>query len=575
MGQFRTTADIADEVLQKSGEPTNGTSAYEDLVITYLNKAQQALVGGGSIYSLKVDEVWTWAKAKYPIVLNLEPIITGTVAAVFNEIGVTFTDTVDTDVTGWNLQLNGTSTVYRILAHTGGAIVAVLDSGFVDTTGVYGFRLWKSDYDLIPTHSYIDSTNDRIDFVEVGTTQLTAVLDHGAYRNDELVVQIANKLNLAGTTGLYSGDYDPNTRKLSITSTLAGGKIFSLLGATGTNRKRSGLPLLGLDRIDYSGAGTYESTYVTNGVSRLVEPFRVYSRDNILRTITSTDITELNATGPNTFYYNKGIPSQFARIREDFDGTVTVRFNCFPDQRTKVEIDYVPIPIDLQDHDGSIPVVPRKEIDVLIHAAAMFIQFDKEDDKWQASLKLVEGQLNAMEKKQRSEAFRTGDGFAQIQPRADLGNRRYLRYGYPWNPGNNASTAPDNVPAGQTNSVTLPYTAFMDVGATKQFTARVLPSNHTLFAMIVKHTIQFAGTGITQLLLDIGTAEEPTKFINGFDLLQAVTPIASDSVLTVYYAGGVAKEIMVRATATGANLDQLSAGSVDIFFQESVIGGGI
>lgn len=575
MGQFRDTADIADEVLQKAGEPVNGTSPYEGLVLTYLNKAQQALVAGGSIFSLKVDEVWSWARSRYPMVLELEPpYATGTVSLINNDIGITFSDAPTYSLQGWTLMLTNRQTTYRITAHDAGQAVAVLDSGVTEPTGLYGFRAYKTDYELVPQYLYVDASNDRLDFEEDAGVPLMAQLDRGTYTAASLLAHVISKLNLVGTTGAYSGTYDPDTRHYFITSTLAGGNIFSLLGATGTNRKRSALPLLGFDRLDYAGAGTYESTYATNGVSRLVEPFRVFARGTACREITSTDLVSLNHAYPFGYYSGEGTPTEFARVHESYDGTVTVRFNCFPRERTKVLVDWVPVPIDLQDHDGSVPVVPRKEIDVLIHAAAAFIAFDKEDDKLADFMKLTEAQILAMEKKQRAEDFRTGENYGQIVTRQDQCPSRKLRYGYPWNPGSSATTDPANVPASTTYPFTFPYTAFQDLTAQKSFTVRVLPANHTLFAIIVKHSVAFAGGGITQLLLDVGIDGDPTKFINGFDLMQTVSPTASESVLTVYFPAQ-SKEIKVRATATGDNLSALTQGSLTMYFQESVIGAGI
>ena len=108
MSQFRTTADILDEVLDKSGEVTNGNSPYESNAVTYLNKAHQAIVGGGSIFSLKVDEAWTWARSRHPINIELLPAVTaGSVQVTADSLNISFTSAPATSVEGWFIRPTG------------------------------------------------------------------------------------------------------------------------------------------------------------------------------------------------------------------------------------------------------------------------------------------------------------------------------------------------------------------------------------------------------------------------------------------------------------------------------------
>jgi len=571
MGQFRTTADIADEVLQKSGEVTNGNSDYEALVLKYLNKAHQAIIGGGNIYSIEVDESWPWARSRHPMILELEPcIVTGSVTVTAGDINVSFDNPPAQSVQGWFFQLNqdgNNSTVYRITAHEAGSDAAVLDSSMLDETGSYSFRLYKLEYELIPAYMYVDRTNDKIDFIQSGTTVLTATLTHGSYTPSTLLAHVVAQLNAAGATSVYSGSYDSVTRKFSLISSLAGGKIFSLLGATGTNRLRSSLPLLGFDRLDVTGAGTYTSVYVTNGISRLVEPFKVFSSEYSELEICSTDVGTMDDEVP-IGYATERVPRRFAKVHHANDGTIVVRFDSYPRYKTKVLIPWVPVPIDLQDNDASIPLIPRNEIDVLIHAATTFVLFDKEDDKWEKTLSVTKAQLEAMQKKLRSELRRTGDNFAQIIPRADLypGNKRRFRYGYTANPGSGAASSTGNT----TSTKTLTYLDFQTAGLTKSVVARTLPSNRMLMALVIKHSQAFAGGSISSLLLDVGTDSDPTQFVNGFDVMQAVGPGVQDSVVLLFYPS-ISTQIKVRATAVGANLSALTQGSVDVMLTESVI----
>lgn len=431
MAQFRTTADIKTEVLEKAGEPTNGNSGYDSLALTYLNKAHQAIIGGGSIFSLKVDEPWTWARAKKPIILELEPAVEGTVTVTEGLRTITFSAGPASSLEGWHFKVTDDPTVYKIAQHTAASTSATLDSAFLGSTGSKSYKAFKLDYVIAPTYIVIDSTNDKIDLIESGSTEQTVTLTHGAYTPAELIAHVATVLTALASAVTYTGSYDSVSRLFTITSDLAGGLVFKLLGATGTNRKRSALPSLGLDRLDHTGAASYTSAYIVGGVSRLVEPFKIFKQRTKNPFIYSADSVQMEMDYP-LWAVREAIPALFTKIEETEDGLVTVRFNSYPAEKMRVEVSWIPIPHDLQNNAASIPLVPRKDIDVLIHAAAAFILFDKEDTKFKDILGLAELQLAAMEKKNRSEMRRTDVNFGQIIPRQDHIRtvRSDLRYGY-------------------------------------------------------------------------------------------------------------------------------------------------
>ncbi len=430
MSQFRTTADCKLEVLEKAGEPTNGNSNYEAQAMTYLNKAHQVIVGGGSIFSLKVDEPWVWARAKYPMILELQPAVTGSATMTEGSRDVTFSVAPSSSVQYWYIKFANDKTVYRIAQHTAAAVAAKLDSSYLGASGSVSYTAFKLDYTVMPTFLIVDSSNDKLDLVESGSTEQTITLTHGSYTPTEYIAHIVTLLNALPGTVTYTGSYDTVGRLFTLTSDLNAGAVFKLLGATGTNRRRSALPALGLDRLDFSGAGTYTSTYIINGVSRLIEPFKVYVQHCKDPFIYSADPVGMELDYP-LWDVKERIPDRFCRVGESNDGCMTVRFNAYPKEKMRVEIMFVPLPHDLQDNAASVPLVPRVDIDTLIHAAACFIMFDKEDTKFADTLNLVGAQLAAMEKKNRSMLRRTGTNFGAIQPRQDYVNRRGpLRYGY-------------------------------------------------------------------------------------------------------------------------------------------------
>lgn len=414
MSQFRTTADILDEVLQKAGEVTNGNSPFETIALTYLNKAHHAIIGGGSIFNLEVDEPWVWARARTPIVLEMETAyITGSASCTTGSPNITFSSAPAASLEGWHFQVNNKATVYKIQQHTAANTAAQLDSGFINTTGAYGFRAFKLDYEIMPGYMYVDNTNDYVDFGETANTTLSATLTHGSYTPANLMSHIATRLSATGTAS-WTGAYDSVLKQYNVTCSVA-----SKLYGIGPNRRRSGLQLLGLDRLNHTSSSSYTSAYTPNSISRLIEPFKIFTSELSEPFIYSTDPIRMQQDFPIA-QVSQCVPSRFVRLTEENDGTVWVRFNNYPGEKLKVMIDWIPTPIDLQDNAASFPKIPRGDIDVLIHAAAAYIAFDKEDSKFDGFIKLTGSGLQAMKKKNHALLQRTGESFGQIVPRSDL-----------------------------------------------------------------------------------------------------------------------------------------------------------
>lgn len=563
MAQFRTSADILDEILQKAGEPTNGNSPFEARALTYANKVHHAIIGGGNIFNLEADEPWVWARSKHPIIIELQPAFTtGSVTATYGETDIVFTSAPSVSLEGWHFQIAGKPTVYKLSQHTSGDTVANLDSAFVDSTSTsYNFRAFKLDYEILPSYMTVDSFNDRFDFQETAATTLSASLTHGAYTPANLLSHVITRLGATGTAA-YGGSYDSVLKQFNVTSSVS----FKMLGSSGSNKKRSSLPLLGFDRLDFTGAQTYTSSYTPNRISRLIEPFKIFSFEGGEPFIYSTDPIKMQEDYPIS-QTKQAVPDRFIRITEEADGTVWVRFNAYPSQRIKAVIDWIPTPLDLQDNAASVPALPRSDVDTLIHGAAAYLAFDKEDSKWEGLLNLCKSGLEGMKKKNRALLFRTGELFGQQVPRADLdGRRRRFNYGYTVSGG--TQTTAESV---QTMiHVSLGYAAFSASSTASSVTARTLPASRSLFAVIVKHSTAFTGASISAVTLDVGISGDPTKFINGFDVAQAVSATAQDSALVLYYPAA-ATDILVRLNTVGANTSALAQGSVDLYFQESII----
>jgi hypothetical protein len=569
MSQFRTTADILDEVLQKSGEPTNGNSLYETIARTYLNKAHHAIVGGGNLFNLDVDEPWVWARSRHPIVLELEPAyITGSVTVTYGDINITFSSPPSASLEGWFFQVIGKSTIYRLTEHTTSVAAAVLDSAFVDDSGTYKFRAFKLDYEIKPAYLYVDEKNDRIDFQE-GTayTTRTASLTHGSYTPSNYLSQVVAQLNSISTSSI-TGTHDSVIKR----NTINGASALRFLGVSGANAKRSALPTLGFDILDYTtatAAVSYTSSYTPNSISRLIEPFKLFTSQGCQPFVYSSDPIRMQEDYP-MHLTREGVPDRFVRLTEENDGTIWVRFNAYPKYKTKLMLDWIPTPIDLQDNSVSAPALPRGDVDTLIHAASAFLCLDKEDSKYELYANLAKAGLQGMKKKNHSLLHRTGATFGQMVPRADLMERKTaLRYGYTVS----GSTA-SQVTAAETPEsmiqVILGYANFQTGATVNTVAARTLPSNRQLFSLIIKHSQSFTGAALAAVNLDVGVSGDPTRFISNFDVMQAVASTAQDSQLVMYFPA-TATDIQVRARSNGANLSALTQGSVTLYFQEWVV----
>lgn len=433
MAQFRTTADIVDLALRNSGEVTNGNSSYETQCLDYLNRVHMAIVSGGTIpvgkdATVDIDEVWPWAKARRPISLELLPSYdTGTMTLTLDSEAGTFSVAPSYSVAGWYLRVSGREGIYRIASHTASATAFELDVTYPNATGSgLSFEVFKLDYDIIQDLIVIDTTNNKFDFKKTaGGSLLTATLTAGAYTPSALATHVATQVTSTASGPTITGSYSAITKKFTFVSDGAASTVFQPFFATGTNQLQSCHKVLGYDDQDLSGALTYTSTYILGGIARLVEPFQIGK--GIGEGIFGIDKESMTRDYP-LIDTKEGYPTRFAVIAEEPDGSIKVRFNKFPIEKVRVDVDYIPVPRDLKDSAGSIPLVPRKHVDVLEDAATFYIMLHKNDDRAQVYANLMQGKLKAMIAQNRGSQVRYGKFFGQIVPRKDMvsGRRRSI-----------------------------------------------------------------------------------------------------------------------------------------------------
>ncbi len=449
LANFRTTADILDGVLRRCGEMTSdrGTSSLQTAALLYLNQIHSTILTGGNELEIDVDESWIWARARRPIILNLNPPVTaGNVTLTQGSTAGTFStlpqiNAANVSVEGWYLAADNGPEKYRIIQHTSGQTTFQLDGAFPQTSYASTFKCYQLEYDLIPSVLIVDNLNDTLDFIESGTSVLSATLTHGAYSPAAYAALVAAALNAAGTHGnTYSCSYDSIQRYFTVTSALngTGTPIFSIVG-NGTNYYRSGWNELGFDYATQSGAASYVSLYHLGAVAKLTQAARIYYGYQFGYGAASGEICNIDPIAFEQQYplidLRQGTPQYFCVTGERaLDGKMSIRLNKYPSVPMRVEFEHVPYPKDLYNNAQSVPRIPRKYIRMLEFGAAYYLLIDKEDSKATSYLNLAQQMLKGMMKANRQELLKTSRNFGAVVARPDLlpekNYRRLNIYGY-------------------------------------------------------------------------------------------------------------------------------------------------
>jgi hypothetical protein len=439
MANFRTTADYVTSILQLAGEEPSSTSAYQAKALEHLNSIQKTIISGGSEFNVEVDEVWDWARTARPFQLELLPPIEGTLTVAKGSPNITFTTAPQDDnnsnisLNNWFIKFKEKNTVYQVGSHVSGATAAELMGAVVETSGSYSFTAYKLEYDLIPNFITIQTgVNDIIDFTETtALTQISATLTAGTYTPSELASEVKIQMDAAGAS-TYSVTYSDITKLFTIASDRSGADgVFRLLGEAGTNTRRSALPLLGHGFTNTEDAASIVSTHIRSPIARLIQPIKLYSDQAEYSQIFSMDPIAFDREFP-IHKANKVNPHYFKITKRTDRGEFRVQFNDYPTERRVIEIEYIPLPLDMYNNNASFPLIPNQHSKVLEYGAVAWLLFEKEDSKWERYYQLAAEKLRSMMTNNRKEDTRLGKNFGQVVAREDLvpRRRRLLRYGY-------------------------------------------------------------------------------------------------------------------------------------------------
>lgn len=317
MSQFYSGADLKRGVLQRCGEPTDGSSDYDGLVMKYLNQLYFNIIAGSSEFDVDCGEAdWMWARATAPMILTLQPSYTaGSVSVTQNSTACSFSIPPATSMKGQYLKMADSDNPerYRIIEHIAGDTSFTLDGPFNG------------------------STNSTASF-------FVTILVYTLGTQDQIL--------------------------------------------------------------------------------RLVEPFRVYfmswDEDRNYQ-IYGIDSNSFNRDYPLSSIVG-GVPNRFMDFIDD-DGNVSVRMNQYVGQTMRVEVDWVPVPMPLEDSDSSIPIVPRAFRIALEYGATALLMMDKNDNRAANFFQLTTAKLKALVEAGRKEKSHVNSkSKGAIQPRQE-----YLR----------------------------------------------------------------------------------------------------------------------------------------------------
>ena len=126
--------------------------------------------------------------------------------------------------------------------------------------------------------------------------------------------------------------------------------------------------------------------------------------------------------------------------------------------------------------------------------------------------------------------------------------------------------------SGTWSKYSFTYDEFSTAGLTNDVEITSLAAKGIVEQAVIKSTTLFAGSGITDLSASLGVTGSLDLYLPSYDLLAAVGDTNfQQAIVDQLHNFGSATSIRIQLTAVGANLDQLSAGGVDVYLKTKVL----
>lgn len=125
----------------------------------------------------------------------------------------------------------------------------------------------------------------------------------------------------------------------------------------------------------------------------------------------------------------------------------------------------------------------------------------------------------------------------------------------------------------QWTKYTVTHTQLQTAALTNNITLFTLAAKEVITGMVIKPSVAFAGTSITEYNLSVGITGTLDKYVGYFDGIAAVSDTNAQSYAFPHSVESFASStaIKIAATSVGANLSASTAGSVDIWVLKSTL----
>ena len=117
---------------------------------------------------------------------------------------------------------------------------------------------------------------------------------------------------------------------------------------------------------------------------------------------------------------------------------------------------------------------------------------------------------------------------------------------------------------------TVAYTDINAATITNDAVLVTLTSDEIVHNVYVKHSTAFAGGSISNIAAKVGTSATTDRYTTDFDIDQTVADSAYQ-LTSVLLKENTTTALILTVSATGANLDSLTAGEIDVYIQKSVL----
>jgi hypothetical protein len=119
---------------------------------------------------------------------------------------------------------------------------------------------------------------------------------------------------------------------------------------------------------------------------------------------------------------------------------------------------------------------------------------------------------------------------------------------------------------------TVPYSSFTAAANTETIELLELPAKGVIHNVVVKHSTAFSGGSLTGYNIKVGLTAETDKYSPAFDVFQAVADTTAFNNRCDFVEDfGSVTSIKITADSIGDTLDNVTAGSVDVWVFKSVL----